>query len=163
MEKQSRLDEASEAKTKGDVVLAERIYHEILSKSAGTNESALRDQESALVQLGELYRDQAFVHPAYCIDESRQVDKLIELIKTSRTIMSNFAKAKTAKIGAPSPNLVMENGINSSPHINRLVLHHSKHNRNPNRSNKRLHLLGYCWKTYFYASIPPNSSRGPLP
>lgn len=29
----------------------------------------------------------------------RQVEKLVGLIKTSRTIMSNFAKAKTAKIG----------------------------------------------------------------
>lgn len=31
------------------------------------------------------------------------MDKLVELIKTSRTIMSNFAKAKTAKIGMVPP------------------------------------------------------------
>ena len=29
----------------------------------------------------------------------RDVNKLVELIKTSRTSMANFAKAKTAKIG----------------------------------------------------------------
>lgn len=61
MEKQGRLDEASQAKKTGDVALAEKIYHEILSKTAGTNESALREQESSLIQLGELYRDQKFV------------------------------------------------------------------------------------------------------
>ena len=62
MEKQSRLDVASEAKKIGDVVLAEQIYHEILSTSAGNNESALREQESALIQLGEVYRDQKCDH-----------------------------------------------------------------------------------------------------
>ena len=61
METQTRLDEAAEAKKKGDVVLAEQIYHGILSKSAGNNESALREQESALIQLGKLYRDEKFI------------------------------------------------------------------------------------------------------
>ena len=104
MEKQSRLDEATEAKKIGDVVLAEQIYHEILSKSAGNNESALREQESALIHLGEVYRDQKcnLTMELYS-DDIRQVDKLVELIKTSRTIMSNFAKAKTAKIGTTPP------------------------------------------------------------
>jgi 26S proteasome regulatory subunit N6 len=60
METPTRLEEAAEATKKGDIVLAEQIYHEILSKSAGTNESALREQESALIQLGELYRDGKF-------------------------------------------------------------------------------------------------------
>jgi 26S proteasome regulatory subunit N6 len=83
----SRIEEAAQAKQIGNVVRAEQIYDEILSKSAGTNEAALREQESALIQLGEVYRDQ------------RQVDKLVKLIQTSRTIMSHFAKAKTAKIG----------------------------------------------------------------
>jgi hypothetical protein len=64
MEKQTRLDEAAEAKKKGDIVLAEQIYHGILSKSAGNNESALREQESALIQLGELYRDEKFISPS---------------------------------------------------------------------------------------------------
>ena len=62
MDKQNRVEEAVEATKKGDIVLAEQIYHEILLKSAGTNESALREQEAALIQLGELYRDQQFFH-----------------------------------------------------------------------------------------------------
>ena len=59
----SRLQQAAEAKKKGDLLGQERIYHAILSKSAGTNESALREQELALVQLGELYRDQRHSSP----------------------------------------------------------------------------------------------------
>jgi 26S proteasome regulatory subunit N6 len=102
MDKQPRLEEAAAAKQKGDVVQAEKIYHDILATSAGTNETALREQESALIRLGELYRDQKF--PPFVVESVlivRAVDKLVELIKTSRTIMSNFAKAKTAKIGMP--------------------------------------------------------------
>ena len=30
---------------------------------------------------------------------SRNADELVELIKTSRTVLSSFAKAKTAKLG----------------------------------------------------------------
>lgn len=63
MERQTRLEEASDAKNKGDFILAEKIYHDILSKSAGSNEAALREQESALIQLGQLYSDQKYVSP----------------------------------------------------------------------------------------------------
>ena len=63
MDKQPRLEEAAAAKKAGDIVQAENIYHNILSTSAGINESALREQESALIQLGELYRDQKY-HPS---------------------------------------------------------------------------------------------------
>jgi hypothetical protein len=65
MDKQSRVDEAAQAKAKGDVVLAEQIYHDILSKSAGNNETALREQEVALIQLGQLYRDQKYDFRTY--------------------------------------------------------------------------------------------------
>jgi hypothetical protein len=61
MEQQTRLEEATEAKARGDFIRAEQIYHEILSKSAGSNEVALREQESALIQLGQLYRDQKYL------------------------------------------------------------------------------------------------------
>ena len=61
METQTLLDEAAEAKKRGDIATTERIYNAILSKSAGTNESALRAQEIAMTQLGELYRDQKFI------------------------------------------------------------------------------------------------------
>jgi hypothetical protein len=60
MEQQTRLEEATEAKVRGDFIRAEQIYHEILSKSAGSNEVALREQDSALIQLGQLYRDQKY-------------------------------------------------------------------------------------------------------
>jgi hypothetical protein len=42
------------------LLLAEQMYHEILLKNAGINEFALREQESALIQLGELYCDQKY-------------------------------------------------------------------------------------------------------
>jgi len=65
------LEQAAQAKKAGDIVREEQIYHDILSQSAGTNESALREQESALIQLGELYRDQRFLRQqcvAHCVD-----------------------------------------------------------------------------------------------
>lgn len=66
---------------------AETIYKDVLSKIPGSNEQALRDYESALVGLGELYRD------------NKKADALAELIKSSRLTLSSFAKAKTAKLG----------------------------------------------------------------
>ena len=66
---------------------AETIYKDVLSKTPGSNEQALRDYESALVGLGELYRD------------NKKADELAELIKSSRLTLSSFAKAKTAKLG----------------------------------------------------------------
>jgi 26S proteasome regulatory subunit N6 len=39
---------------------AEAIYKEILSKPPGTNEAALKDYETALMALGELYRDHKY-------------------------------------------------------------------------------------------------------
>lgn len=66
---------------------AETLYKDVLSKAPGSNEQALRDYESALVGLGELYRD------------NKKADELAELIKSSRLTLSSFAKAKTAKLG----------------------------------------------------------------
>ncbi|KAF7510140.1 hypothetical protein GJ744_007039 [Endocarpon pusillum] len=65
---------------------AETIYKDVLSKAPGSNEQALRDYESALVGLGELYRD------------NKKANELAELIKSSRLTLSSFAKAKTAKL-----------------------------------------------------------------
>jgi 26S proteasome regulatory subunit N6 len=70
---------------------AETIFREVLSKAPGSNEQALRDYETALVALGELYRDH------------RKVDELAELVKSSRSTLSSFAKAKTAKLGQRHP------------------------------------------------------------
>lgn len=66
---------------------AEAIYKDILSQGAGSSEASSRDYENALVGLGELYRDE------------RKPQEIAELIQTSRTTFSAFAKAKTAKLG----------------------------------------------------------------
>jgi hypothetical protein len=73
--------------SKSDSAKAENLYKEVLEKSPGSNEAALRDYENALVGLGELYRD-----------HKRQED-LAQLVKASRTALASFAKAKTAKLG----------------------------------------------------------------
>lgn len=65
------------------------IYQSILSEpvAVGSSEVALKDYESALLGLGELYRDH------------KQAEDLAKLIETSRGTLSSFAKAKTAKLG----------------------------------------------------------------
>lgn len=73
--------------SKTDPAQAEKLFKEVLSKPVGANEAASRDYESALLGLGELYRD-----------HKKQKD-LSELVKTSRQTVSTFAKAKTAKLG----------------------------------------------------------------
>lgn len=66
---------------------AEKLYQQVLARSPGVNEAALRDYENALIGLGELYRDH------------KNQQGLAELVKTSRQTLSSFAKAKTAKLG----------------------------------------------------------------
>lgn len=82
----ARIAEAKEV-SKNNASKAETIYKDVLSKAPGSNEQALRDYENALVGLGELYRD------------NKKVDELAELVKSSRSTLSSFAKAKTAKLG----------------------------------------------------------------
>ncbi|MCJ1470631.1 26S proteasome regulatory subunit rpn6 [Pseudocyphellaria aurata] len=65
---------------------AAAIYEEILSKGPGSGEAALREYESALMGLGELYRD------------TKRPNELANLVRTSRSTLSSFAKAKTAKL-----------------------------------------------------------------
>lgn len=72
---------------KTDPAKAESLYKDVLSKGPGTGEEALRDYENALMGLGELYRD------------GKRANDLAELVRTSRSTLSAFAKAKTAKIG----------------------------------------------------------------
>ncbi|KAK9239725.1 hypothetical protein V1525DRAFT_355516 [Lipomyces kononenkoae] len=80
------LQEAQAATKAENLVKAEHLYKEILSKSAGTNEKALAEQETALYELGALYRDH------------RKIKELENLIHTSRTVMSGLGKSKVAKI-----------------------------------------------------------------
>lgn len=72
---------------KTDPLKAEAIYKEILSKKPGAGEAALREYESALMGLGESYRD------------TRKTDELAELVRSSTSSLSSFTKAKTAKLG----------------------------------------------------------------
>ena len=72
---------------KTDPVKAEAIYKEILSKKPGASEAALREYESALMGLGESYRD------------SRKTEELAKLVRSSTSSLSSFTKAKTAKLG----------------------------------------------------------------
>ncbi|KAL2008114.1 hypothetical protein VTN00DRAFT_8096 [Thermoascus crustaceus] len=78
--------EQARALSKQDASKAESIYKEVLAQGPGSTEASSRDYESALVGLGELYRD------------GRRPQELAELIKTSRDVFSAFAKAKTAKL-----------------------------------------------------------------
>ena len=81
-----RIEEAQKL-SKHDPAKAEAIYKDVLSRGPGSGEAALREYETALMGLGELYRD------------SKQPDKLADLVTTSRSTLSSFAKAKTAKLG----------------------------------------------------------------
>lgn len=74
---------------------AEELYKQILDLTASTSngsavnadkEQSLRDQESALIKLAELYRDQ------------KDASGLAQVITLSRSFMSSTAKAKTAKL-----------------------------------------------------------------
>ncbi|KAL2017788.1 hypothetical protein VTK56DRAFT_1651 [Thermocarpiscus australiensis] len=72
---------------KSDPRKAEEIYKEIISKPPSvTSDAAVREYETALISLGELYRDQ------------KNPDGLVDLVTKSRTVLSSFAKAKTAKL-----------------------------------------------------------------
>lgn len=85
-ETSSRIAEAQKL-AKSDPSKAEQIFKDVLSQDPGSNETAIKNYESALIGLGELYRDQ------------KRVDALAELVKQARSIMSSFAKAKTSKLG----------------------------------------------------------------
>ncbi|KAF8863989.1 PCI-domain-containing protein [Acephala macrosclerotiorum] len=79
--------EAAKKLTKSNPREAEAKYKEIISKPpSATSDAAVREYETALVSLGELYRDQ------------KKANELVDLITTSRTVLSSFAKAKTAKL-----------------------------------------------------------------
>ncbi|KAK1926374.1 hypothetical protein DB88DRAFT_481604 [Papiliotrema laurentii] len=78
------IDQAA-AESSSNPSKAEEIYRQILDSKA-QDEDGLRDQETALVKLGALYRDQG------------KAKELAQLVTDSRTFMSQIAKAKTAKL-----------------------------------------------------------------
>lgn len=83
----TKLIEEAQQLAKTDPSKAEAIYKDILSNGPGSGEAALRQYEAALIGLGELYRD------------TNRPNELAELVRTSRSVLSSFAKAKTAKLG----------------------------------------------------------------
>ena len=85
-ENTKRIEEAQKL-SKADPAKAETLYKKILSEGPGTGEVALREYETALMDLGELYRD------------TKRPNELADLVRTSRSTLSSFAKAKTAKLG----------------------------------------------------------------
>ncbi|KAH9822041.1 putative 26S proteasome regulatory subunit rpn6 [Teratosphaeria destructans] len=80
-----RIEEAKKL-AKGQPAQAEKIYQDILSKPLGSNDRAVRDFESALMGLGELYRD------------GKRTQDLANLIQQTRDALTSFARAKTAKL-----------------------------------------------------------------
>jgi len=81
-----RIAEAQKL-SKTDTSKAEAIYKDVLTEGPDSGEAALRDYEVALMGLGEIYRD------------TKRPNELADLVKTSRSVLSSFAKAKTAKLG----------------------------------------------------------------
>ena len=96
-ENTKKIEEAKKL-AKTSPAKAEKLYKDVLSQGASTNEAALRDYEAALMGLGELY------------SKERKPDELAELIRTSRSDLSSFAKAKTAKLGEP-PSSTLQEGV----------------------------------------------------
>jgi hypothetical protein len=94
----SNEDKIAEAKklSKESPKKAESLYKEVLSTPPTASEASLRDFETALGGLGELYRDQ------------KRPDDLADLVKQSRGALSSYAKAKTAKLGMNKTMKVME-------------------------------------------------------
>ncbi|KAK4209575.1 hypothetical protein V8F33_013393 [Rhypophila sp. PSN 637] len=81
-----RVEEAKKVAS-SDPRKAEQIYKEIISKPPSVNsDSAIKEYETALLSLGELYRD------------AKNSQELVGLVTQSRTVLSSFAKAKTAKL-----------------------------------------------------------------
>ncbi|PNP39058.1 26S proteasome non-ATPase regulatory subunit 11 [Trichoderma gamsii] len=72
---------------KKDPRKAEAAFREIISKApAATSDAATREYETALLSLGELYRDE------------KKTQELVNLVRESRTVFSSFAKAKSSKL-----------------------------------------------------------------
>jgi hypothetical protein len=82
---EAKIEEAKKL-SKQDPGKAEQLFKDVLSKSPGSSEAAMRDYENALMGLGELYRDQ------------KKAQDLAELVKSSRSAIQSYAKAKTAKL-----------------------------------------------------------------
>ncbi|PWN53856.1 putative 26S proteasome non-atpase regulatory subunit Rpn6 [Violaceomyces palustris] len=71
----------------GNVVEGEAILKSILeNKTSQEDEATLKEQEAALLRLGQLYKD------------TKNATALADTVRSSRTFMASIAKAKTAKL-----------------------------------------------------------------
>lgn len=83
----SVLDEANKAIESGQQAKGEKLLKDLLASTPKVDdEVALRQQELALLRLGQLYRD------------TKNADALAETVRSSRNFMASIAKAKTAKL-----------------------------------------------------------------
>ncbi|RKF72431.1 putative 26S proteasome regulatory subunit rpn6 [Golovinomyces cichoracearum] len=82
----SQITEAKKS-IKSNPRQAEAQFQKVIAQPPSvTSDSAVREYETALISLGQLYRDE------------NKPDQLVELITKSREALSSFAKAKTAKL-----------------------------------------------------------------
>ena len=129
-ENSAKIEEARRI-GKTDPVKAEAIYKEILSQKPGGGEASLREYESALMGLGESYRD------------TRKTNELAELVQSSTSSLSSFTKAKTAKLGtlhssaSSAPSLTLD-----SPPAFRSFHFNTKHCRGTDFGNQVMHRMG---------------------
>lgn len=129
------LQDASSLRT-SNPTKAEALYKQVLESASATDASSsekdqsLRHQETALVSLGELYRDQ------------KNAKGVSEVITLSRSFVSSTAKAKTAKLirtlldfFTPIPNShqaqieVLQDNIAWAKQEKRIFLKHSLETR----------------------------------
>lgn len=105
-----------------------------------------RDQEAALVKLGQLYASQ------------KDAAKLAEVVRSSRAFMSSTAKAKTAKLSTCPCCwllLVLRLTSYSSPHPDRLFLSYTWVRIDAEASPRGQHRLGSSGEAY----LPQAESR----
>ena len=138
---EERIEEARRV-AKSDPSQAETLYKQVIEKPPGSNEAGLRDYENALNGLGELYRD------------GKKPDQLADLIKTSRSALSSFAKAKTAKLGKLVFNQTIALLTSISSTTPRLLQQHSELPRNPDHDHEILYRMGSFRKTVVSSSEP---------
>jgi len=88
------------------------------SEDEHDKEARLKEQETALVKLAELYRDQKSVSATppqitwgILTHSDRNASGLAEVITMSRAFMSSTAKAKTAKLSKPPFRSISEMGV----------------------------------------------------
>ncbi|KOS23277.1 putative 26S proteasome regulatory subunit rpn6 [Escovopsis weberi] len=92
----ARVQEAREL-AKTDPRKAEAIYRDIISQApVATSDAATREYETALLSLGQLFRDE------------RKTQDLVTLVRESRSIFSSFAKSKSSKLVRQLLDLVRE-------------------------------------------------------